>query len=279
MFNQEKRRKFLKRTLFAVILMPIPLIPIIYGDWLFLILLEILALISIFELINMYQEKYNKKTFLLLLSYPIATINLLVSYLNPDIFMHVTAFTLVFILTMIFIGELFIIKEAKLYFKKTFFLRVVTYSSLFLPYLLILRNSVNGGKKMLLLLSIIWAYDSCAYVVGVAFGKHKLMPSVSPKKSIEGVIGGFVGSFLAAGIIVWIFPEILHFSFIKFLFMMIIMAFLAQAGDLIESLIKRLLSAKDSGSLIPGHGGILDRLDSFFLVAPAFYFLVENVLI
>jgi len=276
MFSKENRRKFWKRTLFAFLLMPLALVPIIYGSWLFLLFLLVLTVISVHELIEMYHQKYQKKTFYLFTCYPISVMSLFFSYLHFPIFDHHGIYLLIFILTIFFIVELSLIKEAKVYFKKTFYLRIIAYTSLFLPYLMLLRSSPNGLAKMFLLLLIVWAYDSFAYVFGVAFGKHKLMPLISPKKSIEGVIGGFVGSFMV-GLFIFTFYHTSHLSLTNFTVLMVVSVFLAQAGDLIESFIKRLLSAKDSGSLIPGHGGVLDRLDSFFLVAPVFYFLLEKV--
>jgi phosphatidate cytidylyltransferase len=257
--------------------MPLALVPLIIGDWLWLLFLEIITIISVFELIQMYQQKYHKKTIYLLFCYPIAAISLLISYIHPPFIDQPFFYLLILLLTIVFIAELFLIKEAKLYFKKTFYLRIIAYSSFFLPFLMLLRSSEYGLTKMFLLLLVVWAYDSFAYIFGVAFGKHKFMPLVSPKKSIEGIIGGFIGSSIVAAIYLMFFGKVLMLNFYEFGMLMIFSVFLAQSGDLIESFIKRMLSAKDSGSLIPGHGGVLDRLDSFFLLAPAFYYLLEKV--
>ena len=121
----------------------------------------------------------------------------------------------------------------------------------------------------LLLLTVfvaIWANDTGAYLAGSTFGKHKLFPSVSPKKSWEGFVGGFIASVIAAGLLLGWKPSSLVFG--------AVISIAATWGDLFESMIKRQVGVKDSGNIIPGHGGILDRIDSLLLVLP-FVALVE----
>jgi phosphatidate cytidylyltransferase len=119
----------------------------------------------------------------------------------------------------------------------------------------------------LLLLAIVALGDTLAYFTGRRFGKHKLAPSVSPKKTWEGSIGGFVGSLLAAA--VWS-----HFVLDqvepRILLVAAATAIMAQAGDLVESVVKRAAGVKDSSQVLPGHGGFYDRLDAMILGAPTF---------
>lgn len=120
--------------------------------------------------------------------------------------------------------------------------------------------------------SIIWIYDTLAYIIGVSFGKHRLFERISPKKSWEGTIG----AFLITLIISYFYPNI--FGFLSktnwFIWSAIIM-FFATYGDLTESMLKRFLNIKDSGNLIPGHGGMLDRFDSILMAAPFAYLYLE----
>ena len=120
--------------------------------------------------------------------------------------------------------------------------------------------------------------DIFAYLTGKAFGKHKLCPTISPKKTIEGSIGGIIGSVILCGLFGWLFiPD----RFIDFIIIGIVGSIIAQLGDLTASVMKRKLDIKDWGTLIPGHGGVLDRVDSILFAAPFVYYflLLKDLLI
>lgn len=115
--------------------------------------------------------------------------------------------------------------------------------------------------------------DTLAYVFGKLFGKHKLLPEVSPGKTVEGLLGGMLGGMLAALVVRMLFwPE---FSLVLVLVLGLGIALIGVIGDLAESLIKRAAGVKDSGKLIPGHGGILDRVDALLFTAPFVYLLAR----
>ncbi|MBA4390940.1 MAG: hypothetical protein C0399_08380 [Syntrophus sp. (in: bacteria)] len=118
-----------------------------------------------------------------------------------------------------------------------------------------------------IILLALWASDICAYTVGKNFGKRLLAPQISPKKTVEGLLGAIFGSM----IIIVLFHRLLDFGIAKALITGAVMGILGQAGDLLESAGKRLCHKKDSSNLIPGHGGILDRIDSFIFTAPFLY--------
>ncbi|MBY0245406.1 MAG: phosphatidate cytidylyltransferase [Sphingobacteriaceae bacterium] len=115
---------------------------------------------------------------------------------------------------------------------------------------------------------MLWANDTGAYLFGVKWGKTKLFERHSPKKSWEGFIGGVFTTVVAAYFIAGYFTD---FTFVHFVGMAIIISFFGTLGDLIESMLKRSLDAKDSGSFLPGHGGFLDRFDGLLLAAPIVY--------
>lgn len=127
---------------------------------------------------------------------------------------------------------------------------------------------------VLSILLMIWATDSGAYFVGRKWGKNKLFPVISPKKTIEGAIGGVVCSFLVAIIMYSTTEAFGDIPFLKVLFMSLIVSVMGQFGDLIESAIKRQFDIKDSGNILPGHGGILDRFDSMIFVFPMLHLLM-----
>ena len=122
---------------------------------------------------------------------------------------------------------------------------------------------------LLLLLAIVWAGDTAAYYFGTRWGRHKLAPVVSPNKSWEGAVAGFVASLLA--VIAWSLWRLGSIE-LGLLVLAAVTAVAAQVGDLVESLLKRVAGVKDSGSLLPGHGGVLDRIDALLFAAPVWYF-------
>ena len=156
----------------------------------------------------------------------------------------------------------------------------VCYIGFLYPYIIDLSGfgwlGVSGGDWLLFLFAILWVGDSAALFVGKSIGKHKLAPSVSPNKTIEGFIGGLIGAILVGvTIYFWKFNVIAWYHIILIAFGCSIFG---QLGDLVESMWKRSINIKDSSNLIPGHGGILDRFDSLLFAAP-FMFLYLNFLV
>lgn len=133
----------------------------------------------------------------------------------------------------------------------------------------------QGGYLILSILVSIWLCDSGAYFIGSAYGLHKLMPRVSPKKSWEGAIAGFV--FAVAGMIAAQSLVLEFLSLSNAVVIGIIVGLFGQIGDLVESLIKRDANVKDSSAIIPGHGGIFDRFDSLLFTAPIVYLYLRLI--
>jgi phosphatidate cytidylyltransferase len=144
------------------------------------------------------------------------------------------------------------------------------YIPLLLMHLIMLRQQAYGVQWLLVIMLIVMTNDSAAYYTGCAFGKHRLYPLVSPKKSIEGAQGGLAGSIGGTLLAKYtFFPQL---TVPDALLTAIFIGMLGQTGDLFESLLKRSFGVKDSGNSIPGHGGVLDRLDSIIFAAPATYY-------
>lgn len=129
-------------------------------------------------------------------------------------------------------------------------------------------NSYEGAYWLLYILVLVWATDSGAYFAGRLWGKHKLAPSVSPGKTIEGLMGG-VASSIIIGLLVY-YSHFFNAPFYPFMISSVVAIFASVLGDLTESMFKREANIKDSGHLIPGHGGILDRTDSLTAAMPIF---------
>ncbi|MEQ8200180.1 MAG: phosphatidate cytidylyltransferase [Syntrophomonadaceae bacterium] len=148
------------------------------------------------------------------------------------------------------------------------------YTGFFFSYALALGHADDSFYLLLLVFLLVWASDAGGYFFGRIWGKHKLAPRLSPGKTVEGSVGAIVLTIVAA-----LLYRCLPGSVNPQVGVLLVMAFsfsvAGQLGDLLESAIKRFFEVKDSGHLLPGHGGILDRFDSFMLVSPvAYYFLV-----
>ncbi|KRL12989.1 phosphatidate cytidylyltransferase [Schleiferilactobacillus perolens] len=132
--------------------------------------------------------------------------------------------------------------------------------------LVIVRNQ-GSFIKLLFVLLIVWTTDSGAYMFGRKFGKHKLTP-ISPNKTWEGSIGGTVAAVIVGTVYCLIFPEVQAWAMWRMVLIILMLSVVGQFGDLVESAYKRYFGVKDSGKILPGHGGILDRFDSLLFVLP-----------
>ena len=148
----------------------------------------------------------------------------------------------------------------------------VVYVPFFGAHVILMTGLPRGPAVTICYIGIVAASDIGAYAAGSFFGKHPMAPSVSPKKSWEGAAGATVFMFILA---VAVGPHIAPFKLGSALALAAVAAVVAPLGDLAESLIKRDLGVKDMGTLLPGHGGVLDRIDSLLLVAPAAYWLIR----
>ncbi|NCV82530.1 MAG: phosphatidate cytidylyltransferase [Actinobacteria bacterium] len=153
-----------------------------------------------------------------------------------------------------------------------------TFSLLYLPFLagflILLAKPTTGLERVMTFVVLVGCNDTFGYIVGVLFGKHPLVPVISPKKSWEGLIGSLVFTVIGGSLA---FRYILDTHWWVGAIVALMIVFTATCGDLIESAMKRDLHLKDMGTLLPGHGGILDRLDSVLISAPALWLALELV--
>jgi phosphatidate cytidylyltransferase len=149
----------------------------------------------------------------------------------------------------------------------------ILYIGFLLPYLVFIRELEHGEKLVLILLGMVWASDTGAYFIGKKYGSRKLHYSVSPGKTVEGFFGGILASLLFAFICKYLVFDSL--SYFNYAILALLTSIIGPIGDLSESLVKRANSVKDSGKLIPGHGGLLDRIDAVLFSAPIFYYYIK----
>lgn len=262
------------RVLVSIIAIPVILAASYLGGFFFLLFVLVISLISFYEFSLLVRNKnMYANIFLGLLSVFLLVFN---SYLK----LFDNYFALLLIAAIHCAAELFRNKNSALLNLGAAFLGIL-YIGLFSSALVSIREFytlseniyLNGGLLIISIFASIWICDSAAYYIGTAFGKHKLFLRVSPNKSWEGAIAGFIFAIVTMIILKFILLDFLSWD--STIGIGIIVGVLGQIGDLIESLFKRDAGVKDSSSLIPGHGGIFDRFDSLIFSAPFILILLE----
>jgi phosphatidate cytidylyltransferase len=287
-FRSFNWRKFWQRVLTIVIYAPAVVAALYFGELLFFIAVLVGVLISLLEIYNMYNLYSRRHYDNFYYGYLLAVLLLLAVYLQEGrytwenaLFLALSAAVIVFFVLELFCKKIFFLRSGLFYL-----LRSALYTGLMYVHLILLRAQPRGFEYCLYLFGVVWANDILAYLVGIVFGRHSLAPDISPKKSLEGSAGGLVGAIIVS--ILFSMFEGVNFSVggwpvvINALpinvwqaaFLGAALSIFAQMGDLIESLLKRALQVKDSGRFLPGHGGVLDRMDSFVLTFPIFYYFV-----
>jgi phosphatidate cytidylyltransferase len=256
-----------QRVIVSVINIPLILAACYFGGWFFLLFVLAIGLVSYYEFFllakkkNMYPQLVTGMA-----GVAIFIFNQYKHFLDVYPFLIL----IVFFVTLV---ELFRNRGSAIYNIGSTLLGIF-YIGLFLSAMLGLRELYppvdslyqRGGFLIISVFASIWICDSAAYYIGTPFGKHKLFPRVSPKKSWEGAVAGFLFAIIAFIAAKYIVLDFLSLS--SSIALGVIVGIFGQIGDLIESLFKRDAGVKDSSSLIPGHGGILDRFDSILYSAP-----------
>lgn len=268
---------FKTRLLSGIVLVIIALATIICGGpvlWITLLCVSMIGMQELYKAVGMREERFNS---LELISY----VGVLLYYLA--IWFCPVAYHLpVLLLGMILILFVYVFSYPKYETKQmmaAFFGMV--YAGVMMSFIYQTRLLEEGQWLVWLIFICSWGCDTCAYCVGVLFGKHKMAPILSPKKSIEGAVGGVAGAALLGALYAW---GIGYFNpgFARAPWMYALLcavgALVSMVGDLAASAIKRQENIKDYGKLIPGHGGILDRFDSVIFTAPIIYFLAIIVM-
>ncbi|MBL7565403.1 phosphatidate cytidylyltransferase [Staphylococcus saccharolyticus] len=257
------------RTLTAIIALLIFLPILLQGGMILMLFAYLLALIALKELLNMNMIKF--------LSIPglISALALVIIMLPQDAGDWVQVIQLKGLIAMSFIVLSYTVlsKNRFSFMDAAFCLMTVAYIGIGFMYFYETRS--EGLHYILYAFLIVWLTDTGAYILGKLMGKHKLWPVISPNKTIEGFIGGIICSILVP-LIMQFFVDF-HMNIWTLLLVTIILSMFGQLGDLVESGFKRHFGVKDSGRILPGHGGILDRFDSFMFVLPLLNILLIQI--
>jgi phosphatidate cytidylyltransferase len=143
-----------------------------------------------------------------------------------------------------------------------------------LAWYALIKLRIEGGPTWIFILfALVWSTDTFAYFAGRKWGKHPMAPQISPKKTREGLAGGLIGCLALMTALVYVFPSLIApAQRLYWLVLVLLIALISVMGDLYESMLKRIAQVKDSGRLLPGHGGVLDRVDSLIAALPFFIF-------
>lgn len=270
---------FWRRALSVVVLVPLILLIVYWGDWLYLLLVlgaMLMMQVEYCRLAQHFTEKLNP-----VMPAFLTGVCCLLAYLLPTLTETVSVssvmfsfFTFVFIYVFaesIFSGRI----TGELVTVTLKLTGILTIGWVLGYHLILLRNAKPDGMLFIFLLcGVVWGSDTGAYLVGRAFGRHKLGTPVSPRKTVEGTISGLiVGTLIGLGFGAFLLQGTL--SWVNAAFIGLLLSVLGQLGDLSASLMKRTAGVKDSGDVIPGHGGFIDRCDSLIFSTPALYYFLE----
>jgi phosphatidate cytidylyltransferase len=263
---------FWTRTLTGAVFVVVMIGGILWNFWSFIGLFFLISMLGLWEFYSLIEHKWKKPQkiigIILFLSL-ISTSCIKYIYLIPDIFLHHEFLIFILVFPAYLIVKLFQ-KE------KPFHITFTTLFGIFyviLPFCYLILSysnqsywgNSNNTKIILGYFLLIWSNDTFAYLVGISIGKHRLFERISPKKSWEGFIGGIV---LTQGVAYTLSLYFTELALIHWLAIALIVSVFGTLGDLVESMFKRSLGVKDSGNILPGHGGILDRFDGVLLSSP-----------
>ena len=261
---------FKTRLISGIVLVIIALATIISGSWILFFTLLAVSLIGMRELYKVMKVSDEHVTVLELVGYLGAVLYYIA--MKADFGNYGT---MAIIISMILILFVYVFGYPKYYAEQVMaaFFGVV-YVAVMLSFIYLTRSLPDGKFLVWLIFLCSWGCDTCAYCVGMLIGKHKMAPVLSPKKSIEGAVGGVAGAaFLGA-----IYAAATQGKMAEYALICAVGALISMVGDLAASAIKRNQNIKDYGKLIPGHGGILDRFDSVIITAPVIYYLAKTIL-
>lgn len=263
----------MKQRILSALVGVLVLVLVLLGNQVvFDIVVTLISIAAIYEVIGAVGLKENRLMTIIAVILPVAlmlTVNFLsLEYMSSIIFLFIS-----------FMMIIMLFNHPKYSFSKvTMFIAISVMISLSFIHVSLVRRLGNENLDVLVVLIGCWITDTCAYFTGVFCGKHKLAPKISPKKTVEGSIGGIVGVTIILTAYAHVVANIMGNITVNTLSAVIIgllCGVISQFGDLCASIIKRENGVKDFGNIMPGHGGVMDRFDSFLFVAPAVYYILK----
>lgn len=264
---------FRTRLISGIVLVILALFFLINGGWLLWAVSLILSLIGLMELYRVFQIH---RTGLGWTGYALTVIYYVLLVAATEFQLSINWLLYVMIVMMVFL--LIMVHQYPKFHSSQIMQAIfgVLYVGVMFSFLYQTRALPNGTYTVWLIFISSWGCDTCAYCIGKLIGKHKMSPILSPKKSVEGAIGGVAGTMLLTYFYARIFAPQMGITHMQVCVLALISAagaLISMVGDLTASAIKRNYEVKDYGKLIPGHGGVLDRFDSVIFTAPVIYFL------
>ncbi|UCD33039.1 MAG: phosphatidate cytidylyltransferase [Desulfobacterales bacterium] len=279
----EKRERFSKVShlrRWVTVLVSLPLVALLIsmgGPLLFAVFIGIACILALWEYFRIVFDKKSKAELGLiqLLGFITSPIIIWAAYINSFKTLWVTI-----ILNLMF-SALISLQQSKnnSYVSEIMAKQImgIIYIPLLISHLVLIRNGIDGIIWIYFLLVIVFFGDTGAFYIGSYFGRHKLSPIISPNKTIEGALGGIAANLCGGALFKYFFIPRLPWGLSLLFFLLL--GVVGQVGDLFESKLKRNSNIKDSGSLLPGHGGILDRIDALLFAAPLAYLFKEYILL
>ena len=261
---------FKTRLLSGILLVIIALATIISGGYVLFFTLLVVSLIGMSELYKVMKVQDGKLNLLAAAGYAGAVLYYLAMLLD---FEKYGVLAIIFGLVLIMFVYVFTYPKYEAVQVMPALFGIV-YVAVMLSFIYLTRSLPGGKFHVWLIFLCSWGCDTCAYCVGMLIGKHKMAPVLSPKKSVEGAVGGVIGAALLGTA----YAAATGGPLIEYALICAVGALISMVGVLAASAIKRYQQIKDYGTLIPGHGGIMDRFDSVIFTAPVIYFLAKTVL-
>lgn len=265
---------FKTRLISGIILVAAALVLIITGGEVLLAAACVISLIGMYELYRVYKIERTVAAFAGYLAAVLFYLDLYIHWI-PDSMVFIIGLLIVLLAVYVLAYPKYHASQITAVFFGVFYVAVM------LSCIYQVRMMEQGAYIVWLIFLCSWGCDTCAYCVGVKLGKHKMSPVLSPKKSVEGAVGGLAGAFLLTALYAAVFREQMGITAAQVLLLAAISTVggvISMIGDLAASAIKRNYEIKDYGTLIPGHGGILDRFDSVIFTAPVIYYLARYLL-